>query len=657
MRRINKVLVANRGTVALRVLSTLRKLGIPGVGLYHNQDRLSPAIQEADECVEIHGASPLAAYLDIGNLVQACLKSGADAVHPGYGLLAENPALPQALDKHGLCFIGPDADTMARMGDKIRAREFAASQGIGVAPGVIQDGPDAEFAKQIEALGFPILLKARAGGGGKAMLQVDDSSTLLASIEQAHSEAARYFGDAMLLAERYFPAARHVEVQVLGDGERLIHLGERDCSLQRRRQKIIEETPAPNLDAGLRTRILYTAVQLATAIRYRGLGTVEFLLTAQGEVFFLEMNTRLQVEHRVTEAVTGLDLVAEQVRIADGQPLNLTQNDVCCRGHAVECRIYAEKPEAEFAPCTGTIHLLKPPESARFMDLGVCQGQTVGTHFDPMLGVLVSHADTREQALQGMDHALAATVILGLEHNINWLRKALVSPRLCSGSYHTDTVSEEDDWREQNWGANRQCMAAVAACAFQTLHETRFCVPEPYAGMMSAHDIDAASGVHALRIDGEEIGVALTPLPDAALVWTDGTPHRVCWRNEESRGSRLWVDSERVDYHAFASADTLWLHLGGTTHKITLIDRLQRQSQSGREADATTRAPMPGVVIDVCVAPGDAVQCGAALLVIESMKLQTTIRATRDGSVARVHVTAGEDFARNAALITLAKCL
>ena len=467
-----KVLVANRGEIALRVLRCLGGLGIPSVVLHHAVDRRSPAVALADEAVEITGETPAAAYLDSEQIVSICTRLGVEAVHPGYGFLSENAAFARALRKAGVAFVGPSPEVLELMGDKLASRAFVAQQGFPVPPSVDLPVQDAGFAKQVAALGFPVLVKASAGGGGKGMSIVHGPEKLAAALRLAASEALQYFGDARVYVERYFSDARHIEVQVLGDGARAVHLGERECSVQRRFQKIIEEAPSPVVDQEARAWLGRVAVGIAEAAGYRSAGTVEFIRTGDGEFFFLEMNTRIQVEHPVTEMLYGVDLVAEQLRIAAGQPLRFQQADLQPRGHAIECRICAEDPANGFLPQTGRVLLLKNPagEGVR-MDSGLWTGQNVTAAFDPLLAKLIVHGETRSAAIAKAIAALRELVILGVSTNADYLRGVLAHPAFAQGA--TDTGLLERIGAEVLAAAPPEAAAAALACAYLADRQTR----------------------------------------------------------------------------------------------------------------------------------------------------------------------------------------
>jgi acetyl-CoA/propionyl-CoA carboxylase biotin carboxyl carrier protein len=432
------VLIANRGEIALRILRSVKAQGLRAVVVHHALDRLSPAVAQADQAIELRGSSPVAAYLDGDAILDAALASGAGAIHPGYGFLSENAAFARKVQAAGIRFIGPTPEAINLMGDKVRARAFVAQAGFPVAPSAIEDDDPSSFSERALQVGFPLLIKPAAGGGGKGMRIVRQSEQLAGEIERARSEAQRYFGDARLYVERYIENPRHIEVQVLGDDTgQVVHLFERECSVQRRFQKIVEESPSPALDAATRDRICSVAAGIARRAGYRNAGTVEFIF-GQGEFYFLEMNTRLQVEHPVTEQITGIDLVREQLRIAAGEPLGYTQDDVRVSGHAIEYRIYAEDPARGYTPTTGPVLSLRVPggEGIR-VDLGIVQGQDISAAFDPMLAKLIVSGRDRQQALERADAALAQFVLLGCRTNIDFLRRLSRHPVFVAGDIHT----------------------------------------------------------------------------------------------------------------------------------------------------------------------------------------------------------------------------
>lgn len=436
-----KVLIANRGEIASRVLTCLEKLEIESVAIFHVLDARSPVVANATESAEVYGDSPTAAYLDIEQIVAICQSHNVDAVHPGYGFLSENPGFVAALTKAGITFIGPGRDVMKLMGDKIASREFVEGLGLPVPPSVTLAVDDPAFTKQVDKLGYPVVVKASAGGGGKGMSIVHSKDELEATLRVAASEAEAYFGDSRVYVERYFEQTRHIEVQVLGDGKNCVHLGERECSVQRRFQKLIEEAPSPALTPEKRRSICETAVAIASAAKYESAGTVEFLYTDEGDFYFLEMNTRIQVEHPVTEMTYGVDLIEQQINIAGGAELTLSQNDLIPTGHAIECRICAEDAFNGYLPEIGKLLFIHVPEGVRF-DSGLYQNQVIGAAFDPMLAKLIVHGESREAAIDNMLEALGNLVLLGIKTNQEFLATVIDTPAFRQGATHTGMLEE-----------------------------------------------------------------------------------------------------------------------------------------------------------------------------------------------------------------------
>jgi acetyl-CoA/propionyl-CoA carboxylase, biotin carboxylase, biotin carboxyl carrier protein len=439
-----RVLIANRGEIALRILRTVQALGLEAVVVYHAADAATPAVVAADEAVEITGATPVAAYLDGAQIIAAAHASGAGAIHPGYGFLSENARFARQVAEAGVVFVGPTADAIELMGDKVRARAFVAERGFPVAPSAIEDDDPKTFSERARAVGFPLLIKPAAGGGGKGMRIVREAAVLDEEIVRARSEGTRYFGDGRLYVERYVERPRHIEVQVLGDAHgNVVHLFDRECSIQRRFQKIVEEAPSPALDDTERKRICDIAAGIARAAGYRNAGTIEFIY-GRGEFYFLEMNTRLQVEHPVTEMITGIDLVAEQLHVAAGEPLRFTQAELAIHGHAIEYRVYAESPARGFVPTTGRIVEMALPGTGPEVrvDTGISKGQVVTAAFDPMLAKLVVHGNDRAAACARGYDALGELAVLGCETNTAFLRRLTADPDFAAAALHTGFLDE-----------------------------------------------------------------------------------------------------------------------------------------------------------------------------------------------------------------------
>jgi acetyl-CoA/propionyl-CoA carboxylase biotin carboxyl carrier protein len=482
----DSVLVANRGEIAARVLRTVKALGLRALLVAHAVDGQTPALEIADDVRFIEGPSPVAAFLDIDQIVRAAVEMGAGAIHPGYGFLSENAAFARAVEAAGIVWVGPTPDVIELMGDKVRARNFVERGGFPVAPSAIEDDDPATFNDRARAVGAPLLIKPSAGGGGKGMRIVRDLAILDEEIERARSEGQRYFGDGRLFVERYVERPRHIEVQVLGDAHgSVVHLFERECSLQRRFQKIIEEAPSPALSPEERERICEAAAGIARTAGYQGAGTVEFIY-GNGDFFFLEMNTRLQVEHPVTEMITGLDLVAEQLRVAAGQALPFAQADITRQGHAIEARIYAEDASRDFAPTTGPVLRLIAPEGegVRF-DGGVVEGGRVTPSFDPMLAKLIVHGADRATALKGLRKALGELVVLGVETNTGYLDRLLGDPDVQAGRMHTGLIGEKTDLAAEPPvdAGTRERLVAIAALSDPSVRRLLDTTPAVHAAM------------------------------------------------------------------------------------------------------------------------------------------------------------------------------
>ncbi|WP_293393604.1 biotin carboxylase N-terminal domain-containing protein [Nevskia sp.] len=481
------VLVANRGEIAVRVLRTVQALGLKGIVVFHAADRGTLAVQMADQAIEITGSTPVAAYLDAEQILKVARDSGAGAIHPGYGFLSENAGFARAVAAAGLVFIGPLPEQIELMGDKVRARNFVERAGFPVAPSAIEDDDPESFNDRARAVGTPLLIKPSAGGGGKGMRIVRDLALLDAEIERARSEGQRYFGDGRLYVERYIENPRHIEVQVLGDGYgSVVHVFERECSVQRRFQKIVEETPSPALTPELRARICETAAGIARSAAYRNAGTVEFIYAQTGEFFFLEMNTRLQVEHPVTEAITGKDLVLEQLRVAAGEALGYTQADLRTSGHAIELRIYAEDAARGYTPTTGPLLRLRAPEGEGLRwDSGVVEGGEVTAAFDPMIAKLIVHGTDRSEALARADHALRDTVLLGCKTNIGFLRRLIAHPAFVAGDVHTGFLDANPQIAAEPELApsTLQALLAAASLSTKTMRDGADAIPDLHAAL------------------------------------------------------------------------------------------------------------------------------------------------------------------------------
>jgi acetyl-CoA/propionyl-CoA carboxylase biotin carboxyl carrier protein len=656
------VLVANRGEIAVRVIRTLRAMGIRSVAVFSDADRDALHVRAADDAVHIGPAAAAASYLRGDVIVEACLATGAQAVHPGYGFLSENAGFARALDAAGITFIGPPLPAIEAMGDKISAKDLAIAAGAPVVPGVHRPGmSDDDLVAAAPEVGYPLMVKASAGGGGKGMRVVHDPADLPAAIAAARREAMGGFGDDTLMLERFVTRPRHIEIQVLADAHgTTLWVGERECSLQRRHQKVVEECPSPALDDATRRRMGEAAVAIARQVGYVGAGTVEFITDADArEFFFLEMNTRLQVEHPVTEEVYGIDLVAEQIRVAAGEPLGRTQDDLVARGHAVEARIYAEDPSRGFLPTGGTLVRVGWPDGVR-VDSGVTTGSVVTADYDPMLAKVVGHGHDRRAALARLDRALAATTLFGFPTNVAFLRALLANPDVRAGAIHTGLIGELAD--EGGWADDGVPEAVHAAVALGTIAWRQAELPD----VRSPFDLPGGwrlgePGWTRWRLrEGGEGGTAVDTRVrvgpaglEVAVGDGDPVPATV-----EADGDRLLVDlpSGRATYTVALGhgpgGDHVWVGRDGHAWLLREEDlaTASRGAGSGPSSGLLT-APMPGAVAALPVAVGDVVTAGQALVVVEAMKMEHPLVAPFDGTVSAVHVAAGDQVSMAAPLV------
>ncbi|WP_221352722.1 biotin carboxylase N-terminal domain-containing protein [Streptomyces beigongshangae] len=641
------VLVANRGEIAVRVVRTLRSLGVRSVAVFSDADADARHVREADTAVRIGPPPAAESYLSVERLLEAAARTGARAVHPGYGFLAENAAFARACTDAGLVFIGPPADAISLMGDKIRAKETVRAAGVPVVPGSSGSGlTDAELADSARDIGMPVLLKPSAGGGGKGMRLVRDAALLADEIAAARREARASFGDDTLLVERWVDRPRHIEIQVLADGHgNVVHLGERECSLQRRHQKIIEEAPSVLLDERTRAAMGEAAVQAARSCGYSGAGTVEFIVPGDdpASYFFMEMNTRLQVEHPVTELVTGLDLVEWQLRVAAGERLGLTQDDVTLTGHAVEARICAEDPARGFLPSGGTVLRLHEPQGGGARgdgvrtDSGLTEGTEVGSLYDPMLSKVVAYGPDRATALRRLRAALAETVTLGVQTNAGFLRRLLAHPAVVAGDLDTGLVEREVAGLVPA-EVPAEVYEAAAAVRLDALAPTAG--PDGWTDPFSVPDGWRLGGEPAppafdLRVPGLD-PVTLRARPDAEV-----TPARVT----------VTLDGVRHTFHRSGT----WLGRDGDAWNVLDHDPVAASLTGAAHAgaDALT-APMPGTVTVVKAAVGDEVTAGQSLLVVEAMKMEHVIAAPHAGTVTALDVTPGTTVAMDQVLAVVA---
>ncbi|MGH9023746.1 MAG: biotin carboxylase N-terminal domain-containing protein [Acidimicrobiia bacterium] len=640
------VLVANRGEIALRVFRSARKMGLRCVAVYSDADAGAPFVTFADTAVRLGPAPARDSYLRIDRIVEAARIAGADLVHPGFGFLSEDPALAAALDDAGLVFVGPSAEVLSAMGAKRRAKGIAAEIGVPVLAGY--DGTDQDdeaFAAAAAEIGYPVIVKPEAGGGGKGMAVVVGPEGLAGALSSARRLAQSAFSDPRLLLERYVPSARHVEVQVIADAHgHVLHLGERDCSLQRRHQKILEESPAPALPAGLRDRLCESSVALARHVGYRSAGTCEFLVGTDGSAGFIEMNARLQVEHPVTEATTGLDLVELQLRVALGEKLPLRQQDVRPTGHAIEVRVYAEDPEEGFLPQAGLISHLRWPPRAR-IDSGIAEGFRVGTDYDPMLAKLIVHGPDRQGALARLREALEETSLLGVRTNLSLLRALAADPTLERGAVTTTWLeSAYRGWTSAGRGGpppEEALALAATGEAFRILSGTSGSGGDPWVSSGPWRVARPGSIRVMLQVDGEERLVCVEgrgPFRVRALAVVPGAG----------------CHSFSVDGQAGAAArqgSTWYVWWNGEAFEFPVGPKPRLVAEP--DGSAHLVAPMPGTVIAVNVAVGDRVSRGQELVVVEAMKMELAVKAPTDGTVSAVSCAPGDRVDRGQSLADL----
>jgi acetyl-CoA/propionyl-CoA carboxylase, biotin carboxylase, biotin carboxyl carrier protein len=635
------VLIANRGEIAVRIISTLRRLGIRSVAVYSDADADARHVREADTAVRIGPAAARDSYLSIERILDAARQTGAQAIHPGYGFLAENAAFARACETAEVVFIGPPPAAIEAMGDKIRAKQTVMAAGVPVVPGRSEAGlSNEDIAAAAIEVGFPVLLKPSAGGGGKGMRLVHGAEGLTEAIESARREAKSSFGDDTLLVERFVQRPRHIEIQVVADKHgATLHLGERECSLQRRHQKIIEECPSPLLDAETRERMGAAAVEAARSVGYHGVGTVEFIVSAArpDEFFFMEMNTRLQVEHPVTEEVTGVDLVELQLRVAAGEPLAFER--AILDGHAIEARVYAEDPEHDFLPTGGTVLLLHEPSGPGIrVDSGLQVGGRVGSDYDPMLAKIIAHGRNRDEAIALLDSALASTAVLGVGTNIAFLRALLADADVRKGQLDTQLVERTP------YSATPVPDEVFAAAALDELLLLAPAGPvvDPW-DVPSGWRVDGAAGtafrLHCgdrqvtVRVTGDRVSVdGADPVPASAH--RDGDTLVVNYAGRTRKFLRA-LDSS-----------TLWLAADGHTWAVGEHSILEGESAAVALGGPIT-SPMPGTVLMVKASVGEAVTAGTPLLVVEAMKMEHTITAPVDGVLTKLNVQAGQQVALN----------
>lgn len=660
IRPIRSLLIANRGEIARRIIRTCRDMGIRSIAVFSDADRFSPYVEEADEAVYIGPSAPSRSYLNKAALLEAAGRSGADAVHPGYGFLSEHADFAQAVVESGLIWVGPHPEAIRQMGSKAGAKALVAQHGVPVIPGYSGEDQRSERLKE-EAMqiGFPLLVKASAGGGGKGMVIVRKEKDLADALSRAAREALQAFGDDRLILERYFEQARHIEFQVFGDQQgNMLHLYERECTLQRRYQKILEESPSPALQPDQRQRMAEAAIAAARAVHYDNAGTVEFIAMPDGSFCFLEVNTRLQVEHPVTEKITGFDLVREQIRVAEGHPLSWKQEDVAQNGYALELRLYAENPASGFLPVAGTVHRFKAPSGYGIRcDAGVVSGSVIGTDYDPMIAKLIAHGESREATFRKMDAALEELECLGLTTNQVFLRQLLRHPDVQSGQYDTHFLDRHPELcqvlelPEEQRKEVAEALTAIQAKRNQNRRNHLSNLPPAW------NPVGALPSEAVWEIQGKQSKVQYLSGSDGLHVQAAGDgaqkEHRVIHRGNaqgvdrvENNGRiRRWIVEQ-------TSAEHFWIQVPEYGPiEVRQPPRFPLPGAERNPGDYT--APVPGEVIALHVEADTLVKAGEPLLVLYSMKMEHTIRAEVDGKVKSLHVRTGDQVTAGTSLLQL----
>ena len=640
---IDALLVANRGEIACRVMRTAKAMGIRSVAVHSAIDASARHVREADMAVNLGGAKPGESYLLADRIIAAAKASGAQAIHPGYGFLSENAGFARACEEAGLIFLGPPASAIEAMGSKSAAKSLMEAAGVPLVPGYHGQAQDYETFREAAArIGYPVLLKAAAGGGGKGMKVAESEAQLAETLESAQREAQSAFGDSRMLVEKYVLKPRHVEIQVFADQHgNCLYLNERDCSIQRRHQKVVEEAPAPGLSPELRRAMGEAAVKAAQAIGYVGAGTVEFLLDERGDFFFMEMNTRLQVEHPVTEAITGLDLVAWQIRVARGEPLPLTQQQVPLIGHAIEVRLYAEDPDHDFLPATGTLALYREAGNGdgRRIDSGVAEGDSVSPFYDPMLGKLIAWGENREQARLRLLAMLDDTLVGGVKTNLAFLRRILAHPAFAACELDTGFIPRHQPQLLPAPGELPDTFWQLAADAWVQSEKPLQRDDDPHSPWASRNGWRAGGKA--------EIELHLSCQGESRKVRAADT---ACLQGEELLAE---TDGTRQRLRAIRRGDTLYLQWHGELHAVTRFDPIAAAEASHAQLGGLS-APMNGSIVRVLVDPGQAVEAGAALVVLEAMKMEHSIRAPEAGTVKALYCHEGEMVSEGAVLVELA---
>ena len=659
-----KILIANRGEIACRVAATARRMAIQTVAVYSDADAGAKHVGACDEAVHIGGSAPGESYLRWERIIEAARATGAEAIHPGYGFLSENEEFARACVKAGLVFIGPPASAIQAMGLKAESKQLMEKAGVPLVPGYHGSDQDpALLQREADRIGYPVLIKASAGGGGKGMRAVDKSEDFAAALASCRREAINSFGDDAVLVEKYAQRPRHIEIQVFGDTQgNYVYLFERDCSVQRRHQKVLEEAPAPGMTEALRREMGEAAVAAARAVNYVGAGTVEFIveqLDGKMKFYFMEMNTRLQVEHPVTEAITGLDLVEWQFRVAAGEPLPLKQAQLKIHGHAIEARICAENPDKQFLPATGTLQVYRQPACTRFeradggvrIDDGVREGDAISPYYDSMVAKLIVHGDTREDALARMDMALGEFHIVGLQTNVQFLRHVVASESFAKADLDTALIQREAAvlFEQEKIGAP---LAMAGAIAFTLQQEKALETADPFSRRDGWRSHGPVSRSFEFEFHGQPHKAQLTYQHEGSLQLALNGQLMSLHIEPAADGLLVTLNGQRAHLQVYRLGEQVHLFSACGATQITVIDLLAHAGVAQHEAGRLT-APMPGKVLSFAVQAGDKVSRGQALAVMEAMKMEHTIAAPADGVVAEILYASGDQVQEGAELLRL----
>ena len=659
-----KILIANRGEIACRVAATARRMAIKTVAVYSDADAGAKHVGFCDEAVHIGGSAPKDSYLRWERIIEAARVTGAEGIHPGYGFLSENEEFAQACLNAGLVFIGPPASAIKAMGLKAESKQLMEKAGVPLVPGYHGASQDpALLQREADRIGYPVLIKASAGGGGKGMRAVEISEDFAAALASCKREAINSFGDDAVLIEKYAQRPRHIEIQVFGDTHgNYVYLFERDCSVQRRHQKVLEEAPAPGMTVAMRQQMGEAAVAAARAVKYVGAGTVEFIVEQRADggmsFFFMEMNTRLQVEHPVTEAITGLDLVEWQLRVASGEPLPLAQEQLRINGHAVEARICAENPDNNFLPTTGTLRVYDKPACSAFergtirIDDGVRQGDTISPYYDSMVAKLIVHGQTREEALARMDEALAQTRIVGLSTNVQFLRHVVRSPSFAQANLDTALIPREAAvlFNQEPVGLP---LAAAAAIAQTLLTEKAAEGADPFSRRDGWQTHGVTLRPFEFDFHGETSRAVLTYLHDGALRLSVGDVSGLLVFSRSAQGIDIQFAGQRLTATVYTQGEVDHVFTARGATQITAIDLLAHAGEAHAEGGSLT-APMPGKILSFFVKAGDLVKKGQPLAVMEAMKMEHTIAAPADGVVEELMYAPGDQVTEGSELLKIA---